>query len=114
MSGMNDPLLAGASGARLDSEVGYGLPIGRRFVGTPRVGVRTSEYGRDYRMEYGVQVLEEGPLQLQLGVEAERRVSRIFRLAGGPAGGGSADQRVSDQASIELWVTDRRRSVQQH
>ena len=37
MSGMNDPLLAG--GARLDSEVGYGLPIGKRFVGTPRAGI---------------------------------------------------------------------------
>ncbi len=37
MSGMNDPLLAG--GARLDSEVGYGLPIGERFVGTPRAGI---------------------------------------------------------------------------
>ncbi len=41
MGGMNDPLLAGAGGSRLDTEVGYGLPIGRRFVGTPRVGVRT-------------------------------------------------------------------------
>ena len=25
---------------RLDGEVGYGLPVGSRFVGTPRVGVR--------------------------------------------------------------------------
>ena len=46
MGGTNDPLLAGASGVRLDTEVGYGLPMGSRFVGTPRVGVRTSEYGR--------------------------------------------------------------------
>lgn len=56
---------------------GYGLPVGRRFVGTPRVGLRTSEYGRDYRVGYGVQVLEEGQLRLQLGVEAERRVSPV-------------------------------------
>ena len=39
-------LLASAGGSRLDTEVGYGLPIGRRFVGTPQVGVQTSEYGR--------------------------------------------------------------------
>ena len=100
MSGMNDPLLAGASGARLDSEVGYGLPIGRRFVGTPRIGLRTSEYGRDYRVGYGVQVLEEGPLQLQLGIEAERRVSPVFGF-GHSVAGGTADQRVLGQASVE-------------
>lgn len=34
-----------ASGNRLDGEVGYGLPVGSRFVGTPRVGFGTWEYG---------------------------------------------------------------------
>ena len=28
-----------ASGNRLDGEVGYGLPVGSRFVGTPTLGV---------------------------------------------------------------------------
>ena len=101
MNGMNDPLLAGASGARLDSEGGYGLPIGRRFVGTPRIGLRTSEYGRDYRVGYAVQVLEEGGLQLQVGIEAERRVSPVFGFGHKVAGGGGADQRVLGQASVE-------------
>ena len=99
IGGMNDPLLAGGGGARLDTEVGYGLPIGRRFVGTPQVGVRTSEYGRDYRVGYDLQVLEESPLRLQLGVEAERRVSPVFGLLGNADGG--ADQRVVGQASVE-------------
>ena len=81
------------------TEVGYGLPIGRPFVGTPRVGVRTSEYGRDYRMGYGVQVLEEGPLRLQLGIEAQRRVSPVFGLL--ENAWGAADQRVVGQASVE-------------
>ena len=45
-----------ASGNRLDGEVGYGLPVGRRFVGTPWVGVSTSEHGRDYRIGYGLGV----------------------------------------------------------
>ena len=39
-----------ASGNRLDGEVGYGLRVGSCFVGTPRVGFSTSEYGRDYRI----------------------------------------------------------------
>ena len=37
-------------GSRLDSEVGYGVPLGAGLVGTPRVGGRTSEYGQDYRL----------------------------------------------------------------
>ena len=62
-----------ASGNRLDGEVGYGLPVGRRFVGTPRVGFSTSEYGQDYRVGYGLGVLDRGSLNFQLGVEAQRR-----------------------------------------
>ena len=37
------------AGDRVDAEVGYALPVGTRFVGTPRVGLTTSPYGRDYR-----------------------------------------------------------------
>ncbi len=33
-----------AQGYRLNSEVGYGLPVGRRFVGTPRLGFSRSEF----------------------------------------------------------------------
>ena len=46
-----------AQGDRLDGEVGYGLPVGSRFVGTPRVGFTTSQYGRDYRVGYGIGLL---------------------------------------------------------
>ena len=42
----------GADGTRLEAEVGYGLPVSRRFVGTPTFGVGTSEMGRDYRLGY--------------------------------------------------------------
>ena len=88
-------------GARLDTEVGYGLPVGSRFVGTPRVGIRTSEHGRDYRLGYGMQVLKKGQLRLQVGVEAERRVSPVFGFGHNGAEGGGADQRVLGQASVE-------------
>ena len=48
-----------------------------------------------------VQVLEEGRLQLQVGIEAERRVSPVFGFGHNVAGGGGADQRVLGQASVE-------------
>ena len=41
------------SGGQVNAEVGYGLPVGR-FVGTPRVGFATSDYGRDYRLGYNL------------------------------------------------------------
>ena len=64
-----------ADGTRLDAEVGYGLPVGRRFVGTPRVGVSTSEYGRAYRLGYGLTVAQSGAMRVELGVDAHRRES---------------------------------------
>ena len=84
-------------GRGLDTEVGYGLPMGARFVGTPRVGLRTSEFGRDYRLGYSIEVLEQGNVNLQLAVDAERRVSPISGLR---PGGGAADQRVLSRASV--------------
>ena len=63
------------SGDRVDAELGYGLPVGARLVGTPRVGVSTSTYGRDYRFGYGLGVLEQRSLNFELGVDAQRRES---------------------------------------
>ena len=98
MAGMgNDPLMNGG-GQRLDTEVGYGMPIGSRFVGTPRAGVRTSEYGRDYRIGYGMQVLEQGKLNLELGVDAERRESPLFQMQ---EQSGGTDQRVLGRATVQ-------------
>ena len=62
-----------APGNRLDAELGYGLPVGSRFVGTPRFGLRTSGMGRDYRLGYGLGVLNRGGLTFELGVDAQRR-----------------------------------------
>ena len=76
MAGMANGGLA--SGNRLDGEVGYGLPVGSRFVGTPRGGVSTSEYGRDYRVGYGLGVLNRERLNLDLGVDAHRRESPML------------------------------------
>ena len=87
-----------ANGTRLDTEIGYGLPVGNRFVGTPRAGISTSEYGRDYRLGYGMQVLEQGKLNLQLGIDAERRESPLFQMQ---EQGGGTDQRVLGRATVE-------------
>ena len=64
-----------AQGNRLDGEVGYGLPVGSRFVGTPRIGFSASEYGQDYRVGYGLGVLDRESMNFELGVEAQRRNS---------------------------------------
>ena len=80
--GMGSHQMYGAGG-QLAAEVGYGLPVGARFVGTPRVGLTTSEYGRDYQVGYGLGVLEQGRMQFELGVEAQRRES--------PAEGGTSN-----------------------
>ncbi len=98
MGGMGQNHLLGSGGNRLDTEVGYGLPIGARFVGTPRVSMRTSEYGQDYRLGYEVGVLEQGRVNLQLGVDAERRQSPVFGMR---EGAGTADQRVLGTASVQ-------------
>ena len=98
MGGMGQNALLGGSGNRLDTEVGYGLPVGRRFVGTPRVGLATSEYGRDYRIGYGMQVLEQGRLNLDLGIDAERRESPVFHLQ---EQAGGTDQRVLGRATVQ-------------
>ena len=98
MGGMSHESVRGSGGHRLDTEVGYGLPIGSRFVGTPRAGVRTSEYGRDYRIGYGVGVLEQGRLNLQIGVDAERRESSLVQMQEQGAG---TDQRVLGRATMQ-------------
>ena len=67
-----------AQGNRLDGEVGYGLPVGSRFVGTPRVGFSASEYGRDYRLGYSLGVLDPESLNLELGFDAHRRESPML------------------------------------
>ena len=72
---------SGGAGRKAASSGGFEL----------RAGVRKSEYGRDYRIGYGMQVLEQGKLNLQLGIDAERRESPIFQMQEQGAG---ADQRV--------------------
>ena len=70
-----------AQGSRLDGEVGYGLPVGSRLVGTPRAGFSTSEHGRDYRIGYGLGVLDREGLKFDLGVDALRRESPMLDRA---------------------------------
>ena len=69
-----------AAGNRLVADIGYGLPVGRRLVGTPRLGVVTSGMGRDYRLGCGLGVLDGGEFSFELGIDAQRRETL---LAGG-------------------------------
>ena len=59
--GMGSHQMHGA-GERFDAEVGYGRPMGARFVRTPCVGLTMSPHGQDYRVGYGLGVLEQGKL----------------------------------------------------
>ena len=80
-----------AQGNQVEAEVGYGLPVGSRFVGTPTLGLRMSEYGRDYRLGYGLGVLNRERLAFELGVEAQRRESPMV---------GGTDSGVLGQATL--------------
>ena len=73
------PLIKGG-GQRLDTEVGYGLPINARFVSTPRADVRTSEYGRDYPDRLRDAGTGAAEPNLQLGIDAERQKMPSFHL----------------------------------
>ena len=67
-----------AAGSRLEAELRYGLPVGRRLVGTPRVGVATSAYGRDYRLGYTLGALGGAGTRVELGVDAQFRESPML------------------------------------
>ena len=90
MAGMANGGIA-TGGNRVDADLGYGLPVGSRFVGTPRVGFATSEYGRDYRVGYALGLLETQSLNFELGVDAQRRENSML---------GGADNGVLGRASI--------------
>ena len=64
-----------ATGGSLAADLSYGMAVGSRLVGTPRIGIGTSEYGRDYRFGYGLSVLQGGAMSFELGLDGQRRES---------------------------------------
>ena len=62
-----------AAGGRLAADLSYGLPVGSRFVDTPRIGIGTSGTGRDYRFGYSLGLLGREGLGFELGLDAHRR-----------------------------------------
>ena len=66
------------SAGRVDAELGYGVPVGRRFVGTPRAGFGTSAYGRTYRLGYSLGKLGVEDMDFELGVDMHRRESPLL------------------------------------
>jgi len=61
------------AGDRLDRQVGYGLPLGAQFVGTPRLGVTTLAHGRLVRFGYAVGTLTREDIAVDVGVDAQAR-----------------------------------------
>ena len=72
---------AGAPGSdnRLDAELGYALPVGSGLVGTPRFGITTSGFGRDYRLGYSLGVLRGGAMNFHFSLDAQRRESLLLQ-----------------------------------
>ena len=108
------------SGHRLDGELGYALPVGRRLVGTPRFGVTTSEYGRDYRLGYSLGMLQGGAMKFQFSLDAQRRESLLGQGNPGPQPDGAESPRpgrggrprpCSDALGVEAIGTHSRESV---
>ena len=79
------------AGDRLDAQVGYGLPLGARLVGTPQLGVTTWAWGRLVRLGYAVGTLDRGELAVDIGVDAQMRESPLL---------GGADKGVLARAAI--------------
>ena len=67
-------------GNRFSGEVGYGLPLGTRFAGIPRLGFGSSEYGRDLRLGYGMTMLETDALRLDFRLDAQRRTGPLREI----------------------------------
>ena len=61
------------SGGSVLTDLGYGMALGDRLIGTPRVGFGTSAMGREYRLGYSVGVLRGEGLEFELGIDAEHR-----------------------------------------
>ena len=93
--GRRCPLLAcaGSLRRRLDGEVGCGLPVGSLFVGEPRVGFSTSEYGGDDQIGCDLGLL--GKVNFQPGVDAQRRETAMM---------GSAENAVQGTATL-AWLS---------
>ena len=108
-----------AAGNRVDGEIGYGLPVGSRFVGTPRVGFAASEYARDYRIGYGLTMRAQEKLKLQVGstprgARAPRGAAGTTRCAPPQASAGrtgktprpsTPPRRATSTASSKGWGT---------
>ena len=65
------------AGARFDTEIAYGLPVGGRMVGIPLIGIRTSTTSRYYQLGYKLAVLQRGAMNFELGVAAQHRESLV-------------------------------------
>ena len=58
MAGMADG--GPAAGGRLEAELGYGMPVGGRLVGTPRFGIGAPGHGRVRLFQEDAQAIDCG------------------------------------------------------
>lgn len=67
-------------GNRLEAELGYAQPVGRRLMGTPHFGVGASEQGRDYRFTVtaGGECSRPSPMPTLVFLSQPRRPSPLL------------------------------------
>ena len=64
-----------AAGGSLAADLSYGMAVGGRLVGTPRIGFGTSGMGRDYRFGYGLGLIGATGPAFEFGADVQRRES---------------------------------------
>ena len=64
-----------AAAGSLAADLSYGMAVGGRLVGTPRIGFGTSGMGRDYRFGYGLGLIGATGPAFEFGADVQRRES---------------------------------------
>ena len=64
-----------AAAGSLAADLSYGMAVGGRLVGTPRIGFGTSGMGRDYRFGYGLGLIGATGPAFEFGADVQRRGS---------------------------------------
>ncbi len=102
---------------QLDTDAGYGLPVGSRFVGTPRIGFQRSEYGRGLRFGYQLGFMDPQKMRFELGVDVERgrmRSGSQDPTTGCRYGPPSVGDGPANNETDRPWLSDGKSRVRNH
>ena len=65
----------GSPATSIDAEIGYGVLVaGGKFTGRPAIGIGASGSERTYRTGYTIRLAKRDRIEMELGLEAYRRI----------------------------------------